>query len=135
MYILGIAGRGHDASVCLVKDGELLRAMALERFCRLKRAVGPSHIIHKAALDAMHHCLASEGIGWDDLEYIVAVSPDTRLRPVPPARWRRTRSNASEDSRSATSSRTKGRIMQLPVYLVLFRSCSVSCSSERPAMD
>jgi carbamoyltransferase len=77
MYILGIAGRGHDASVCLVKDGELMRAMALERFCRLKRAVGPSHIIQKAALDAVHHCLESEGIGWDDLEHIVAVSPDT----------------------------------------------------------
>jgi hypothetical protein len=46
----------------------------------------------------------------------VAVSPDTRLRPVPPAKCRRTRSNAAEDSRSAINSRTKGRIMLFPVY-------------------
>jgi len=77
MYILGIAGRGHDASVCLVKDGEIIRAVALERFCRLRRAVGPSHLVLKAARDAVQHCFAAEGIGWDDLEHIVAVSPDT----------------------------------------------------------
>ena len=46
----------------------------------------------------------------------VAVSPDTRLRPVPPAKCRRTRSNAAEDSRSAINSRTKGKIMLSPVY-------------------
>ena len=46
----------------------------------------------------------------------VAVSPDTRLRPVPPAKCRRTRSNAAEDSRSAINSRTKGRIMLFLVY-------------------
>ncbi len=78
MYILGIAGRSHDSSICLLKDGELKLAMALERFCRLKRAVGPTHIIQKAAMDAIEHCFQSEGIGWADIEHIVTVSPDTR---------------------------------------------------------
>ena len=57
----------------------------------------------------------------------VAVNPDTRLRPVPPARWRRARSKASECSRSAISSRTKGRIMQIPFY-VLTKEYSVDPS-------
>jgi carbamoyltransferase len=64
--------------MCLLQDGELKLAMALERFCRLKRATGPTHIIQKAAMDAIQHCFASAGIGWGDIEHVVAVSPDTR---------------------------------------------------------
>jgi hypothetical protein len=65
----------------------------------------------------------ARGVGGADEEREIegaggAVSPETRLRPVPPLRWRRTRSKASECSRSARSSRTKGRTMlvsQIPI--------------------
>src|ERR1035437_6523547 len=54
----------------------------------------------------------------------VKVRPETRLRPLPALRWRRTRSKGTEFSRSASSSRTKGRIiagLSLPAATILQR--------------
>src|ERR1035437_9517772 len=49
----------------------------------------------------------------------VKVRPETRLRPLPTLRWRRTRSKGTEFSRSASSSRTNGKIiagLSLPAH-------------------
>ena len=40
MYILGIGGLVHDASVALMKDGVIVAAVEEERFARVKHAVG-----------------------------------------------------------------------------------------------
>src|SRR3989338_4575603 len=67
MYILGLngfAGRSHDASACLVKDGKIISAAEEERFIRRKHAY--DSFPHNAA----KFCLESEGIKLDDVDYV-----------------------------------------------------------------
>lgn len=64
MNVLGIGYQGlHDSSACLIRDGELLFAVAEERLSRVKHDSGfPARSI-KA-------CLDYAGLGPDDLDYV-----------------------------------------------------------------
>lgn len=63
-YVLGINAYDHDASACLLRDGEIAFAVARERITREKHATG----YHKEAVD---YCLNAEGISLDDVDRVV----------------------------------------------------------------
>lgn len=69
MYILGIAGQGHDAAAALIKDGLLIAAAEEERFTRIK------HIgIDKAGglpYKSISFCLQAAGIQPKQVDYVV----------------------------------------------------------------
>lgn len=72
MYILGISGwkkRGHDASACLIKDGELLYFVEEERLIRRK------HSYDVLPHNSIGFCLNEAGISVEDLDYL-AISWD-----------------------------------------------------------
>src|SRR5690242_7127648 len=81
MYILGLA-ESHDASICLLQDDEIRFALALERPMRIKRAAIDRRVptaectIGAAWAEAIRSCLATEAIRFDDIDYVVATSPD-----------------------------------------------------------
>jgi len=63
MYILGISANLHDASACLIKDGQLVVGIEEERITRKKHAGRfPSH--------AIEHCLNAAGITISDVDHI-----------------------------------------------------------------
>lgn len=68
MYILGIAGQGHDAGVALIKDGTLLAAVEEERFARIK------HIGIDAAgglpYKSIAYCLQTAGINAAQIDHV-----------------------------------------------------------------
>lgn len=76
-YVIGIA-YSHDASVCLLKDGEIRMAVPLERICRIKRCTVPFDMGIKILRQAIETCFESEGINWKDIEGVSMVSPDTK---------------------------------------------------------
>ena len=76
-HILGIAN-SHDASICLLKDGEIRVAIPLERICRVKRCLVPLEVWLKTLLQAIDISFQSEGITWQDIDRVSMVSPDTR---------------------------------------------------------
>ena len=76
-HILGIAN-SHDASICLLKDGEIRVAIPLERICRVKRCLVPLKVWLKTLLQAIDIAFQSEGITWQDIDRVSMVSPDTR---------------------------------------------------------
>ncbi len=63
MYILGLACYYHDASACLLKDGEIIAAAEEERFTRKK---------HDTCFptNAINYCLKEAGITGRQLDYI-----------------------------------------------------------------
>lgn len=63
MYILGISCYSHEASCCLIKDGEIRSLLEEERFNRKK---------HTCAFpeNAIKHCLTMEGITFKEIEKI-----------------------------------------------------------------
>src|SRR5262245_31405306 len=63
-YILGINAYDHDVSACLLKDGELVCAIAKERITREKNATGFYQV-------PVAYCLEAAGISLSDVEYIV----------------------------------------------------------------
>ena len=63
-YVLGINAYDHDASVCLLRDGEIAYAISKERINRDKHAAG----FYKIAVD---YCLQAEGIKLDDVGLVV----------------------------------------------------------------
>lgn len=66
-YILGINGwfkRTHDASACLLRNGELVAMAEEERFIRSKHAFG------KVPYNAIAYCLKKARITLDDVEII-----------------------------------------------------------------
>src|SRR6266571_3071512 len=72
MNILGINAWHGDAAACLVRDGELVAAVAEERFARLRHCAGfPER--------AVRFCLQHGGIGPHELDH-VAVSRDPSAR-------------------------------------------------------
>lgn len=74
-YILGINGwpqRSHDASACLVKDGEILAMAEEERFIRKK------HAYDCVPIHAARWCLDANQITLDDID-IVALGWDYKL--------------------------------------------------------
>lgn len=70
MYILGIHS-GHDASVALLKDGELIFASEEERYSKIKHHSGFPYLSIKSALDFA-------GLSLDDIDYY-AFSPNIRI--------------------------------------------------------
>lgn len=75
MIILGINGwytRSHDASACLVKDGEILAMAEEERFIRKKYA------FDKIPINAIGYCLNETNISPNKID-IVAFGWDYRL--------------------------------------------------------
>jgi carbamoyltransferase len=64
LRILGISAFYHDSAAALVRDGEIVAAAQEERFSRRKHdARFPAH--------AIDYCLAQEGIGLDQIDYVV----------------------------------------------------------------
>lgn len=71
MYILGINAVYHESSACLLKDGKLVAVVEEERFNRIKhgkeaRVDNP----HELPEQSIRHCLASAGIGLEQVEYV-----------------------------------------------------------------
>lgn len=67
MIVLGVNGwpdEGHDASACIIKDGELLVAAEEERFIRTKQAW--NQYPHAAS----QYCLAHAGIELEEVDHI-----------------------------------------------------------------
>lgn len=60
VYVLGTS-ISHNGSACLLRDGEIVVAIEVERVTRMKRD-GYEHINH-----AIHYCLEAEGIKEEDL--------------------------------------------------------------------
>ena len=81
MYIVGIA-QSHDPSVCLLVNGELRVAIALERILRVKRGASPAGVSDdKVAAgsswhDGIRYCLENEGITFEDIDCFGVVNPD-----------------------------------------------------------
>lgn len=66
-YVLGVNGwpnRSHDASACIVRDGELLVAAEEERFTRKK------HAYDKSPINAIAWCLDTLGLTIDDISIV-----------------------------------------------------------------
>ena len=65
MIILGLSGEYlHDAAACIVKDGRLVAYGEEERFCTKKHAIG------EAPICSILHCLESQNLTLDDIDYI-----------------------------------------------------------------
>lgn len=71
-YVLGLGGPyHHDASACLVADGQVLAFAEEERFSRIKH-----HRHSRSAAAAAAWCLRHAGIGWRDIDEVaVAWNP------------------------------------------------------------
>lgn len=71
-YVLGLGGPyHHDASACLVADGQMVAFAEEERFSRIKH-----HRDSRSAARSAAWCLQQAGIGWGDLDEIaVAWNP------------------------------------------------------------
>lgn len=76
MKVIGI-NLSHDASVCLVEDGEVRVAIAVERLTRVKHAIGSYRDVVRGVRSALAYCLDSLGIGLDQIDYFVAGSAST----------------------------------------------------------
>ena len=63
-YILGISCFYHDSAVCLVREGEIVKAVQEERFSRKKHDSG-------FPLKSIIYCLESENIDLRDIENII----------------------------------------------------------------
>ena len=73
MIILGLSGEYlHDAAACIVKDGKLVAYGEEERFCTNKHAIG------EAPICSILHCLESQNLTLDDIDYI-ALSWDQNI--------------------------------------------------------
>jgi carbamoyltransferase len=65
MYVLGLH-TSHDASACLMRDGEIRVAIEKERLGRAKHASGGGGVD-----DVVEYCLRAEGITLNDVDHIV----------------------------------------------------------------
>jgi len=63
MYILGISCYYHDSSAALLKDGEIVAAVAEERFTRKKHDIS-------FPINAINYCLKNQNITINDIDYI-----------------------------------------------------------------
>jgi carbamoyltransferase len=63
-YILGINAYDHDVSACLLRDGEIVFAIAKERITRRKHDAGFFQ-------EVVDYCLNAEGITLDDVDLVV----------------------------------------------------------------
>jgi carbamoyltransferase len=82
-YVLGV-NFSHDRSACLLRDGEIVAAVAEERLDRIKRSEGCLYVRGRKGGRTMpnfaiSYCLEAAGIGIDDLDLLVI---DHALTPV-----------------------------------------------------
>ncbi len=68
----------HDSSACLVEDGQVRAALALERTCRVKRGVVPVHAYASAMADLTRQLLVGAQVGHADIDYWIATSTESR---------------------------------------------------------
>jgi carbamoyltransferase len=68
----------HDSSVCLLGDGQILAACALERSSRVKRGVVPMYAYTAAMADLTRDVLAGAGLSHGDVDYWIATSTEAR---------------------------------------------------------
>ena len=77
LRILGF-NLSHDSSACLVEDGRVRAALALERTTRLKRGIVPAHAYASAMADLTRELLAGLGLSNTDIDYWIATSTESR---------------------------------------------------------
>lgn len=75
--ILGL-NLSHDSSVCLVEDGEILAALALERTSRVKRGTVPLHAYASAMMNLTREVLAGSNLEPNDVDHWVVTSTESR---------------------------------------------------------
>jgi carbamoyltransferase len=68
----------HDSSACLVEDGRIRAALALERTTRVKRGVVPAHAYAAAMADLTQQLLAGMDLTYSDVDYWIATSTESR---------------------------------------------------------
>lgn len=68
----------HDSSVCVVEDGKVLAALALERLTRIKRGVVEAHQYAPAMAALVRDVLDSCGFSPGDVHYWIATSTESR---------------------------------------------------------
>lgn len=68
----------HDSSACLVEDGVIRSALALERTTRVKRGTVPHHMYAGAMADLTREILASNGLDIADIDRWIATSTESR---------------------------------------------------------
>lgn len=68
----------HDSSICLVEDGVVRSALALERTTRVKRGVLPPHAYASAMADLTRDVLDDNGLSTNDIDLWVATSTESR---------------------------------------------------------
>jgi carbamoyltransferase len=68
----------HDSSACLVEDGEIRAALALERTTRVKRGTVPLHAYAAAMADLTSDLLTGSGLAHDDIDFWIVTSTESR---------------------------------------------------------
>src|SRR5215472_12884777 len=68
----------HDSSACLVEDGVIRFALALERTTRVKRGTVPMHVYPAAMADLANELLAASGLSAHDINGWIASSTESR---------------------------------------------------------
>lgn len=68
----------HDSSACLVEDGIIRVALALERTTRIKRGTVPLYVYAAAMADLTNEILSGTGLVPSDIDYWIATSTESR---------------------------------------------------------
>ena len=68
----------HDSSICVLGDGRILAACALERTSRIKRGVVPVHAYPAAMAELTRDVLAGAGLSPSDVSHWIATSTEAR---------------------------------------------------------
>ena len=66
----------HDSSVCLMQDGKVTNAVALERTTRVKRGTVSAHTYSRAMSNLVYHILSCQNLKLNDINYWVACSTE-----------------------------------------------------------
>jgi carbamoyltransferase len=77
MKIIGF-NLSHDSSVCLVEDGHIRIATALERTSRIKRGIVPEYAYAAAMASLTREALASLRLSTADVDYWIVTSTESR---------------------------------------------------------
>ncbi|MGI5215082.1 carbamoyltransferase C-terminal domain-containing protein [Plantactinospora sp. CA-290183] len=68
----------HDSSICVLGNGRILAACALERSSRVKRGVVPVHAYPAAMTELTRDVLTGVGLSHGDVDYWIATSTEAR---------------------------------------------------------
>jgi carbamoyltransferase len=77
MKIIGF-NLSHDSSVCLVENGRVLIATALERTSRIKRGIVPEYAYAAAMAGLVREVLSALDLSAADVDYWIATSTESR---------------------------------------------------------